>query len=251
VEKEKRLMGNFVAGAYRVLVVDDDHFVLKMVSAALEAAGFYVSTAASGEDALDSIKRHGLPHLAIVDITMSFGMDGLEFCEIVHEFSDLPIVMLTAINEDKTIIDTIDRYAEDYITKPFNPGELVARVRRVLRRIGDFAYVLEALTRVDDYLGVNFPEKSALVDDKEVPLTPTETKLLYILMRNAGRTVTTEFIVRRLWPLEVVQEDRLRVYVHRLRRKIEAEPKRPTYILSQRGIGYLFSAPVDHKKVRV
>lgn len=242
-------MSDFSAGAYRILVVDDDHFVLKIVSAALESAGFHVSTAASGEEALASIKRRGLPHLAIVDISMPLGMDGLEFCEVVHEFSDLPIVMLTAINEDKTIIDTIDRYAEDYITKPFSPGELVSRVRRVLRRIGDFAYALEPLTRVDDYLGVNFPEKSALVDDKEVPLTPTETKLLYILMRNAGRTVTTEFIARRLWPFEMGQEDRLRVYVHRLRRKIESEPKRPTYIISQRGIGYSFGAPVDHKKV--
>jgi DNA-binding response OmpR family regulator len=137
-------------------------------------------------------------------------------------------------------VSAIEQYAEDYMTKPFNGGELAARVRRVLRRVGDFAYTLDPLTKVDERLQVDFAGQRAVIEGEDVSLTPTETKLLYILMRNAGRTVTTDFILRRLWPLEVAYEDRLRVYVHRLRRKIEYADSEPRYILSERGTGYLF-----------
>jgi DNA-binding response OmpR family regulator len=225
---------------YRVLAVDDSPFILRMVENALETGGFEVTKAISGEEALEKIKRHGLPHLAVVDINMPMGIDGFEFCQQVLEFSDLPIIMLTAINEEETIISAIEQYAEDYVTKPFNAGELVARVRRVLRRVGDFAYTLDPLTKVDDHLQIDFAGQRAILGNEEVSLTPTETKLLYILMRNAGRTVTTDFILRRLWPLESAYEDRLRVYVHRLRKKIEPNATSPKYIISQRGSGYTF-----------
>ncbi len=235
------MTSGFDADTYRILVLDDNFSMLRLVSSALQKSGFRVTTAASAEEGLDQIRRHGLPHLALVDIHMPYGMNGLEFCDAILDFSDLPIIMLTAVDEDETIIQSIEHYAEDYITKPFNPGELVARVRRVLRRIGDFAYTLEAETVVDERLTINFPSQRAYVDDTQVTLTPTETKLLYILMRHAGQTVTTDFILRRLWPLETVYEDRLRVYVHRLRRKIERRPEAPQYILSQRGVGYSFA----------
>ena len=224
---------------YRILAVDDSEFVLRMVERALDQAGMQVTTALSAEEALELIRKHGLPHLAVVDINMP-GMDGFEFCREVLDYSDLPVIMLTAIDEENTIIEAIEQYAEDYMTKPFNGGELVARVKRVLRRVGDFAYTLDSLTRVDDRLSVDFPNQKLVVEEKAISLTPTETKLLYILMRNAGRTVTTDFILRRLWPMETAYEDRLRVYVHRLRRKIEIVPSKPTYIISQRGTGYAF-----------
>ena len=233
-------MNEFKPETYKILTIDDNPYILRMVSAAMKQASFQVMTASSGEVALEQISKHGLPHLAIVDITMPFGMDGFEFCRTVQAFSDLPVIMLTAIDEDKTIIKAIDRFAEDYVTKPFNPSELVARVRRVLRRIGDFAYSLKPQIVVDEYLQVNFSEKHVVIGQKVISLTPTETKLLYILMRNAGRTVTTDFILRRLWPFENVQGDRLRVYIHRLRNKIERQPRDPNYILSQRGVGYAF-----------
>ena len=235
------MTAGFDASTYRILVLDDNFSMVRLVSTALQKSGFQVSTAASGEEGLEQIRRNGLPHLALVDIHMPYGMNGFDFCEAVLNYSDVPIIMLTAVDEDETIIQTIDQYAEDYITKPFNPGELVARVRRVLRRIGDFAYTLSAETVVDEHLTVSFPYQRAIIDGNEVALTPTETKLLYILMRNAGQTVTTDFILRRLWPMETVFEDRLRVYVHRLRRKIEAHPEEPRYILSQRGVGYSFT----------
>lgn len=222
-----------------ILAVDDNLYTLRIVQHALEQADFKVLTAVSGEDALAIMSREGLPHLAVVDIHMPPGMSGFEFCRTVHQFSDLPVVMLTAVNEENTIIEGLDEHAEDYIIKPFSPAELIARVKRVLRRMGDFAYTLEPLTRVDDHLTVNFPERKAFVDDKAVTLTPTETKLLYILMRNAGKTVSTDFIIRRIWPLEPAYEDRLHVHMHRLRRKIERK-SHPRYIVSERGAGYVF-----------
>lgn len=228
----------------KILAVDDDHFNLRIVQHALEQADFKVMTAKSGEEALTLIKRQGLPHLAVVDIHMPPGMSGFEFCRTVHQYSDLPIIMLTAVGEENTVVEGLEKHAEDYIIKPFVPGELVARVNRVLRRIGDFAYTLDPMTRVDDRLEIDFPSRQAFVDGKPVSLTPTETKLLYILMRNAGRTVTTDFILRRLWPLEPAYEDRLHVHMHRLRRKIEDKKNksRPRYIVSERGLGYTFQA---------
>jgi DNA-binding response OmpR family regulator len=227
---------------HRILAVDDDPFNLRIVSHALEQTGYQVITASSGEEALSMITQHGLPHMAIVDIHMPPGMSGFEFCRTVHQFSDLPVIMLTAVNEESTVVEGLEEHAEDYIIKPFNPGELTARVKRVLQRMGDFAYPLQSLTRVDERLRIDFPGRQALVNNKPVSLTPTETKLLYILMRSAGHTVNTDFILRRLWPLEPAYEDRLHVHMHRLRRKIEdkQDKTRPRYITSERGVGYTF-----------
>jgi DNA-binding response OmpR family regulator len=235
------MTSGFDMNTYRILVLDDNFSMQRLVSTALQKSGFQVSAVSSAEEGLENIKRFGLPHLALVDIHMPYGMNGLEFCEAILTFSDMPIIMLTAVEEDETIIQSIDQFAEDYITKPFNPGEMVARVRRVLRRIGDYAYTLSTETVVDEHLTVSFPYQRAYINGSEIALTPTETKLLYILMRNAGQIVTTDFILRRLWPMETAYEDRLRVYVHRLRRKIEQGPDGPKYIISQRGIGYTFA----------
>lgn len=155
----------------RILVVDDDAAIRRLVQNKLENAGYEVFTAASGQDALDVIARRGMPHLAIVDLNMP-GMDGFEFCETVQRYSDLPIIMLSAVDAEETIIQGINRYAEDYVTKPFSPRELAARVERVLRRIGDFAYTLDLDTRVDRRLTVNFPHQRALIDGETVVLTP-------------------------------------------------------------------------------
>ena len=226
-------------GVQRILAVDDNTYTLRIVELALEKAGFDVMTATSGQDALNVIRRNGLPHLAIVDINMPI-MDGFDFARAVHQFSDLPIIMLTAVNEEEKIVNSIEEFAEDYIIKPFSPSELVARARRVLNRMGDFSYTLDPLTRVDERLQIDFSNRKAVVNDKAINLTPTETKLLYVLMRNAGQVVTTDFLLRRLWPMEEAFEDRLHVHVHRLRRKIEEVPSKPRYVVSERGMGYSF-----------
>lgn len=226
----------------RIFIVDDDPAILRLVKIKLESAGYDVLTAVSGRDALDAIRRSGMPHLAIVDINMPV-MNGFEFCEAVQQFSDLPVILLSAQDEEETIIRGISHYAEDYVTKPFSPGELVARVARVLRRIGDFAYTLDVVTKVDDRLAVDFPHQRAVVEGRSIQLTPTETKLLYLLMRNAGRVVTADFLLRRLWPMDEVFEDTLRVHIHRLRQKIEPAPSQPRYVNTERGVGYSFPSP--------
>jgi DNA-binding response OmpR family regulator len=223
----------------RVLIVDDNAYTLRIVEHTLKQAGYQTSTAISGKEALTHIDRYGLPHLAIVDLHMP-RMSGFEFCRKIHEFSDVPVIMLTAVANEETIIEGLEQHADDYIVKPFNPPELLARVQRVLRRMGDYNYTLEATTRIDARLFVNFPNREAIVEGKSVSLTPTEAKLLYILVRNAGRIVTTKFLLDRIWPLQNAQEDRLHVHIHRLRRKIEADHNDPVYILAERGIGYSF-----------
>lgn len=228
----------------RILAVDDNTFTLRIVQHTLEQAGYQVVTATSGQDALKLMNRHGIPHLAIVDLHMPL-MSGFEFCHEVHEFSDMPIIMLTAVNTEETIIEGLEKHAEDYIVKPFNPNELVARVKRVLDRMGDYNYTLESVTIVDDRLQINFPGREAQVDGESVSLTPTETKLLYILVRNAGRIVTTEFLLNRIWPMQNAHEDRLHVHVHRLRRKIEANHNEPTYVIAERGTGYRFAVDLQ------
>lgn len=221
----------------RILVVDDDAAILRLVRDKLDHAGFAVWTASSGEEALQVIQRQGLPHLAVVDIHMP-GMDGFQFCDAVQQYCDLPVIMLTAVDEEESIIRGIECFAEDYVTKPFSPRELVARVGRVLRRIGCLPYAPGPATRVDERLEVEFAQQQVVVSGEPRLLTPTETKLLYILMRNAGRTVTNEFLLSRLWPFGGTFEDSLRVHVHHLRGKIEEDPRRPKYLLTVRGLGY-------------
>jgi DNA-binding response OmpR family regulator len=226
----------------RVLIVDDDPSIAQLVAIKLEGSGYEVLTAHSGEGALAIMGQHGLPHLAIIDINMP-GMDGFELCQRIQSFSDLPIILLTAMDQEETVIRGIEHFAEDYVTKPFSPNELVARVRRVLRRMANFSYTAALVTDVDEHLSIDFVHKRAFLGQTEIVLTPTETKILFILMRNAGHSVTYDFLLKRIWPLDDVYEDTLRVHIHRLRQKIEQNSSHPRYILTVRGIGYTFLDP--------
>jgi DNA-binding response OmpR family regulator len=223
----------------RILAVEDDPDLLRLIQRELEASGFEVWACPSAEQALDLVDKKGLPHLALVDILLP-GLDGMSMARKLQEWSDLPVVMLTSVDEEDTVVRAIETFAEDYIRKPFAPREMVARVERVFRRIGDFGYTLQPVIRVDDGLSIDFAHQKAVTAIRTVPLTSTETKLLYVLMRSAGRVVATDFLLRRLWPSDEVFEDTLRVHVHRLRGKIEPEPGRPRYVLTERGTGYRF-----------
>jgi DNA-binding response OmpR family regulator len=222
-----------------VLTVEDDPDLLRLIRRELEGAGFEVWACPTAEEALETVARKGLPHLALVDILLP-GADGMALARKLHEWSDLPIVMLTSVDEEETVVRAIESFAEDYIRKPFNSREMVARVERVCRRMGDFAYTLQPVVRVDERLSIDFAHQRALVNGRAVAMTSTETKLLYVLMRSAGRVVATDFLLRRLWPSDEVFEDTLRVHVHRLRSKIEPEPSRPRYVVTERGTGYRF-----------
>lgn len=234
-----RLTGAAGNGERRLLAVEDDPDLLRLIRAELERSGFEVWPAPTAEDALSLVEKRGLPHLALVDILLP-GLDGLSLARRLQEWSDLPVVLLTSVDEEDTVVDAIESLAEDYIRKPFSPRELVARVERVWRRIGDFGYTLQPVIRVDDRLSIDFAHQRAVVEGKTVSLTGTESKLLYVLMRQAGRVVGTDFLLRRLWPSDEVFEDTLRVHVHRLRAKIEPTPGRPRYVLTERGAGYIF-----------
>ncbi len=225
-----------------ILAVDDNAYTLRIVQHTLREADFDSLTAVSGEEALEAVSTKGIPDLAIVDLHMPGGISGFEFCHAVHQFSDLPVIMLTAVGDEGTVLEGLDVHAEDYMVKPFNSGELVARVSRILGRMGKIEFPSTPLTFVDDQLQIDFPRRKAIVNGNPVSLTPTESKLLYILMRQAEEVVETDYILRRLWPGEPAFEDRLHVHLHRLRRKLERDQVEPVqeYIASERGKGYVF-----------
>jgi DNA-binding response OmpR family regulator len=228
----------------RILVVDDDPEVRRLTSASLEQASYEVQLADSGEKALEILNDEGLPHLAIIDIRLP-GLDGLALCQRIQGISDVPVIMLTVVDDEETVVKAIEEFAEDYIIKPFNPPELVARVGRILKRMGDFSYTLQPVIRVDRNLAVDFVSQRAIINDRPLALTPTETKLLCILMQNAGKTVLTNYILGRVWSNQSADENTLRVHIHRLRQKIEVSPSRPRYVVTERGAGYSFLAPPE------
>lgn len=223
-----------------ILVVDDSIEALEILRQTLSKAGYCVWTAISGEEALDIIASDGLPQLAIVDLHMPPGMDGFELCERFGQFSDLPVIMLTAVDEADTVVRAIQQYAEDYVVKPFSPSELAARIKRVLERVGTFPYESSSPLHVDHWLSIDFSAREMAVDGGTTSLTPTEARLLYILMRHSGQTVETEFLLRRMWPREITYEDRLHVYIHRLRNKLKVLDDSHQYVISERGVGYRF-----------
>lgn len=223
-----------------ILVVDDSVEALEILRRTLEKPGYQVWTAISGEEALGRVADRGLPQLAIVDLHMPPGMDGFELCERLNQFSDIPVIMLTAIDEADTVVRAIQQFAEDYIIKPFSPSELVARIKRVLERVGHFPFATSSPLHVDPKLSIDFPGRKLIKEGETSSLTPTEARLLYILMRHSGETVETEFLLRRMWPREITYEDRLHVYVHRLRNKLKEVEGRHQYVISERGVGYRF-----------
>lgn len=225
----------------RILLVDDEADIRWTVGAVLEDEGFSVMTAGSADEAMARIAAEGIPHLAVVDIMMP-EVDGIELCRRLHEFSDLPIILLTAVDDQRTINAAIREFAEDYVVKPFDADELAARVRRVLARFETFDHATGPEIRIDRRLVLDLAAGHALVDGEPVELTPTERHILHILVRSRGRSISTQHLLDRVWPREEVFEDSLRVHVHRIRRKIEENPSRPRYLVTERGIGYRFAA---------
>lgn len=223
-----------------ILIVDDDPNILRLVRQSLESEGFEVSTAVTGQQALNKITRE-LPNLAIVDLKLP-DIDGFEVCRRIQQYAIVPVIMLTGVDATDTIVDGLDRYAEDYIVKPFNARELAARVRRVLRRFGDVQTTgSSAEIVVDENLKINFGQHWANIRGNHQELTPTESKLLHMLVRHAGQVLTTDSLLARVWsPEEEVYVEGLRVHIRRLREKIEPDPSKPVYILTERGVGYRF-----------
>ncbi|MBL8119593.1 MAG: response regulator transcription factor [Anaerolineae bacterium] len=231
----------------KVLVVEDEANICKLISDYMNAHGYEVTTVPDGPEALEYIQERGLPHIALIDLALPT-MHGFELSSKLKAMADVPIIFVTSTSDTDTIVQGLRRYAEDFIVKPFELRELEARVQAVLARMPSLDYASEPIVRIDDHLQVDFAHNRLMIGGKMHNLTPTESILLHVLLRNAGRVVENRMLIARVWPSEDVYEDTLRVHMHRLRRKLESDSHHPHYIRTERGIGYMFTIrPVDNK----
>ncbi len=228
-------------GKIQVLVVDDEPRYLKLVRYNLEAAGYEVITAASGEEALSMVAGTN-PDLIILDIRLP-GINGYEVCTKIREFSATPIIMLTAKGEEREKVQGLRLGADDYITKPFGTEELVARVESVLRRNRILEVEAPTILTIGE-LSIDFVQRKVTAGSQEVSLSPTEYRLLQYLAVNAGRVIVQEELLGKVWGPEYRESyEGLRVYIWRLRKKIEPDPGNPTYVISKSGVGYMLAYP--------
>jgi DNA-binding response OmpR family regulator len=217
-----------------VLLVDDDPTLLSVLARRLTRDGFDVRTAASGPAALKALER-AWPNLVIADLMMP-GMDGFELCRRIKRIADLPIIVLSAVDAGESKVRALEEYAEDYVTKPFDPDELVARAQRVLRRApaGRGQVTLDAGELEIDLIG-----RRVATPAGSQPLTPTEARLLQVLIGSLDQTVPTEALLERVWSdADGADPSYVWVTVRRIRRKIELDPDDPRYLLTDRGLGY-------------
>ncbi len=224
---------------YRILVVDDEERMVRFIRLNLEHDGFEVITAFNGREALERV-RQDLPDLVLLDVMMP-ELDGFEVLSMLREFSEVPVIMLTARSTEEDIVRGLELGADDYITKPFSPRVLVSRVRAVLRRVEATRGTMHGVIEVDHRLKIDFDRREVWVDGKLVKLRPTEYRLLYHLVQNAGWVLSYEQLLRKVWGYEYGSEHHyVRLYINYLRQKLEEDPSNPKYILTERGVGYRF-----------
>ncbi len=222
-----------------ILVVDDEVRMIRFVRMNLELEGFAVTEANNGLQALEKV-RDELPDLVLLDVMMP-EMDGFETLKRIREVSTVPVIMLTVKGDEEDRIRGLELGADDYVTKPFSPRELASRIRAVLRRAEMPSPVAKTTIRIDDRLAIDFRTREVIVDGERVSLRPTEYRLLYHLVNNAGWVMTHEMLLSKVWGYEYREEaGLLRLYITYLRQKIEPDPANPRYILTERGVGYRF-----------
>ena len=226
-----------------ILVVDDESVMVKGIKFNLENEGYQVETGYDGQEAVDKA-RTGRFDLILLDLMMP-KIDGLQACMKIREFSNVPILMLTARGEDADKIIGFECGADDYITKPFNILELKARIRALLRRAGQTAQQGRAATRLErGVIAIDTAERAAWRDGHSVELTAKEFDLIELLMRNPGRVYSRENLLNVVWGYEYIGELRtVDVHIRRLREKLEPDPGNPEYILTKWGVGYYLSNP--------
>ena len=227
-------------GGVRILVVDDERRMIGFIRMNLELEGHLVLEAHNGYEALEALRKN-LPDIILLDVMMP-ELNGFETLRLVREISDVPVIMLTAKGEEDDRVYGLELGADDYITKPFGPRELSSRVRAVLRRYASSASnPQEAVLKIDERLSVDYNRREVIVDGEHIKLRPTEYRLLYHLIQNAGWTVPHEQLLAKVWGYEYREEAHyVRLYVNYLREKIEENPSEPVYILTERGVGYRF-----------
>jgi len=223
-----------------ILVVDDDEQILRMMRTILTLRHYNVMLAANAQDAMSQIAET-TPDLIILDITMP-GMNGLDLCKEVRSWLDMPILMLSANVRDSDKINALDLGADDYLTKPFSTGELLARIRALIRRSGGKTTPAPALVAVDA-LEIDLGRHQVRRGGTPVDLTPMEYDLLAMLVRHANRIVTFRMLLETFWGVDYEDTRSLRVHISHLRRKIEPDPGAPRFIVSEPRVGFRFVLP--------
>ncbi len=222
----------------KILVVDDERAIRRFLRASLTAHGYTVLEAGSGAEALQ-ILTEDHPDVLILDVGLP-DQNGIQVTQSLREWSDIPIIILSVRDQEGDKIAALDAGADDYLTKPFGVGELLARIRVALRRAAK--PVSEPVVQVDE-LSIDFGRRVILFKDSEISLTPTEYDLLRALVQNAGKVMTHHQLIRAVWGVGYEEEAHLlRVNISNLRHKIEPDPARPRFILTEPGVGYRFRA---------
>jgi two-component system KDP operon response regulator KdpE len=231
---------------YRILVVDDEQRMARFIRLNLEHDGFRVTEAYDGTQALEKL-RLSMPDLVLLDVMLP-DFDGFEVLKTIRSISTVPVIMVTAKSEEEERIHGLELGADDYVTKPFSPRELVSRVRAVLRRTEMTSESTHGIIEIDDRLKLDFDRHEVWVDGNLINLRPTEYRLLYYLVQNAGWVVSHDQILTNVWGYEYREQPHyVRLYINYLRQKLEVDPTNPKYILTERGIGYRF---VDFRRER-
>jgi DNA-binding response OmpR family regulator len=224
---------------YRILVVDDEQRMARFIRLNLEHDGFRVTEAYDGTQALDKL-RLSMPDLVLLDVMLP-DFDGFEVLKTIRSISTVPVIMVTAKSEEEERIHGLELGADDYVSKPFSPRELVSRVRAVLRRTEMTSESTHGIIEVDDQLKLDFDRHEVWVNGNLVNLRPTEYRLLYYLVQNAGWVVSHDQILTNVWGYEYREQPHyVRLYINYLRQKLGDDPNNPKYILTERGIGYRF-----------
>lgn len=226
----------------KILVVEDEPRIVRLVGEVLKAVGYKTIIATTGDEAIEMAALEQ-PGLVLLDIMLPRGPDGYEVCRRLREFSDVPVIMLTARAQEADLLRGFEVGADDYLTKPFSSKELVARVRAVLRRASRPEERVTSVLICGD-LGIDFARHSVTVRGKPVALTRTEYALLRELALNANRVMVHQDLLAKVWGPEYRDDvDYLRAYVHYLRRKLEATSAKPEYIRTVPGVGYMLACP--------
>ena len=223
-----------------VLVIEADKTLGKSIAEFLESQPYRVKNFSDASAALDYVQDDVLPNIVLLDINLP-SMSGFATAKRLKATADVPIIFMMSRTDRPNLVEGLKKYAEDFVVKPVDLHELETRIQMVLGRLPALDFSNEPIIHIDSNLSIDLAQNRALASKRAVRLTPTEVVLIYVLLRHAPRVVQNDALLARVWPTEEVYEDTLRVHMHRLRRKLEADSHHPRYIRTERGVGYQFT----------
>lgn len=223
-----------------VLVIEADATLSKSIAEFLESHTYQVTLFSDASAALDFMQDEILPNIVLLGMNLP-SMSGFAIAKRLKMTADVPIIFLMSRTDRQYLVEGLKKFAEDFVVKPVELHELETRIQIVLGRLPTLDYSDEPVIRIDSQLSIDLAQNRAMVAGRTVRLTPTESVLMYVLLRHAPRVVQNHALLARVWPTEEVYEDTLRVHMHRLRRKLEADSHHPRYIRTERGVGYRFT----------